>query len=67
MFEGNHKLIVAVVALVVVGVIGTWGPLTGEQVLSMTKIAIPTIIGTFMAANGYEHKLKKAGNGVHNA
>ena len=55
--EGNRKLIVSVVALIVVGVVATWGPLTSEEVSTMLKWAIPTVIGAFTAANIAEHKL----------
>jgi len=58
-FEGNRKLIVSVVALIVIGVIATWGPLTSEEVSAMMKWVLPTIVGAFTAANVVEHKLKK--------
>lgn len=62
--EGNKKFYVAVVALVVVGVVGAFGPLTGDQVTAMMQWAVPTIVGLFTAGNAYEHKLKAKSDGT---
>lgn len=61
--DGNRKLIVSAIGLLVVGAVAIWGPLTSDEVSAMLKWAIPTIVGAFTAANVVEHKLKKDTNG----
>jgi hypothetical protein len=59
MLEGNRKLIVCLAALVVVAIVGVWGPLNSDQIRGIIELVIPIVTGGYITGNLIEHKLNK--------